>query len=380
MTGTSCDGLDAVCVAFDQKKNWRMVWADSVGYPEDLRKRALLFQDPTRKRAARDWMSLHRDLGLWMGLSIRKILKKKKIWPDVVANHGQTLAHFPEDGMTLQMGDASQIAHLTGISAISDFRSGDIAAGGQGAPLIPIFHYLLAQQWAQPHEGISIHNIGGISNLSYFGPSQGLGCSRPVLAFDTGPGGMWIDLATQKITQQKTFYDKGGVLAKSGQIDPRIVEQILELPYFQMTPPKSTGRDDFPFSLFLNHRLSHGKSLISTATEVTLVSIVRAYKTFILEKGFRLDKIVFCGGGANNIFLMNQLKKHLYPVSVCDTAKFGLKNHLVEPVGFAYLGLLSLLGTPLGGQWTGAKTFGPPGHIVPGRNWRELYKKLRIFL
>lgn len=372
MTGTSCDGLDAACIEISGS-GWSPLWSSSCAYPRSLRERVLSLQKEKTRAPIQEWLALHSDLGNWYGTTLQKMIRKQKLRPDVIANHGQTLAHFPSMGKssaTLQLGDPTRIANLTGLTVVSHFRDGDIAAGGQGAPLVPLFHQLLAEHLGGPDEGISIHNIGGISNLTYIGPViQG---ERPVLAFDTGPGNIWIDAATEVATKGKQKIDRGGKIAASGQIDIAAVRRLLKHPYFALRAPKSTGRDDFPISAFLSRVRAKDASLVATATALTVESIGQAYEKEILKRGLPLSKIFFCGGGAKNPTLTGWISDRLPGVEVLSLEDSGLDPQLIEAQAFAYFGFLSLLGRPLGGDWTGARGFGPPGMITPGMNWAEV--------
>ncbi|HAR41306.1 MAG TPA: anhydro-N-acetylmuramic acid kinase, partial [Bdellovibrionales bacterium] len=141
MTGTSCDGLDAACISIS-KDGWTPLWSAARPYPSHLRKEVLDFQRPKSRVSAQEWLDLHRRLGEWYGRELKRIISKNGV-PDAIANHGQTIAHYPAKGhrgITLQMGEPTRIAHATGITVVSNFRDGDMAAGGQGAPLTPLFH------------------------------------------------------------------------------------------------------------------------------------------------------------------------------------------------------------------------------------------------
>ncbi len=376
MTGTSCDGLDAACIEINPN-GWTPLWSASLPYPPALRKSVLAFQVPGSLHSTRSWLELHRDLGDWYGTNLRKLIRKQKQAPDVIANHGQTVGHFPEKafkGTTLQLGDGARIATQTGLTVVSRFREGDMAAGGQGAPLVPLFHQMLALPLNENKPGIAFHNIGGISNLTYLGP-QG-----KILAFDTGPGNMWIDAAVQKITNGKMKFDREGKLASQGKVDLPALRAILEHPFFSKTAPKSTGRDDFPSSSFFSQTRVKGLSLVATATAVTVESIAQAYEVSIIRKRLPLKTILLCGGGAKNKFLLEQLKTRLPQVTIATLSERGFDSQFIEAQAFAVFGFLSLMGIPLGGEWTGAQTYAPPGQIIPGKNWTPLVLKLHHFL
>lgn len=366
MTGTSCDGLDASCIRLDVR-GWEPLWSASIPYPPHLRKAVLALQKPGSRHALREVLKLHAELGDWYGEAVVRLLKdKRRAVPDIIANHGQTVGHFPEDhpGTTLQLGDPTRIAAACGLSVAAGFRYGDIAAGGQGAPLVPLFHRSLAGALDPEQRGIAIHNLGGISNLTYIPPGD-----RPTIAFDTGPGNSWIDAAAARATRGKQSFDRGGKLARAGRVDAAAMRRLLAHPFYKHSPPKSTGRDDFPVEDFFAACKKKGPDLVATATALTVESIGRAYEKFILAKRLPLARVYVCGGGAKNPALLDGLRKRLPKLQFQALDQFGLDPQMIESQAFAYFGFLSLLGKPLGGPWTGAKGFGSPAQLIPGKNW-----------
>jgi anhydro-N-acetylmuramic acid kinase len=384
MTGTSCDGLDAACVSID-RAGWEPKWAETAPYPAQLRKIVLAAQMPGARLALRQVLELQRDLGEWYGTVIKRMISKHGVKPDLIANHGQTIAHYPatrrqgqrngqRNGMTFQAGDPTRVAYRTGLTTVGLFRDGDMSAGGQGAPLVPWFHRLLAGHLSEGRSGAgtAIHNLGGISNLTYMGAKQ-------LIAFDTGPGNIWIDAAASLATRGKAKYDAGGKLALQGEVDWGAVKKLVRGTYFSAVPPKSTGRDDFPFELLLKATRARGASLVATATALTVESIGQAYERFVLDRRLPLSSVHVAGGGARNPVLMSWLQSRLATVGVevAALSDSGLDGRWIEAQAFAFFGLLSLLGQPIGGSWTGSQGFGPPGHIIPGKNWDLLLSKLR---
>jgi len=368
MTGTSCDGLDASCVAFDGDPSaaGNADWNASISYPPSLRTRILDIQRAGARISIRDLLGLEASLSDWYATSLKKIIgKKTSDAPDLIALHGQTVAHHPDLRSTLQLGNAARVAEATGVSVASRFRDGDLAAGGQGAPLLPLFHLHIAHSIGS---AVSIHNIGGISNLTYVEPDG------TALAFDTGPGNIWIDEAARIATRGRLAMDRDGRLGKSGIADMKAVEHALKHPFFKKRPPKSTGRDDFPFSILARATRAKGADLVATSTEVTVESIARAYSKWLMKKP--LKEILVCGGGAKNRHLMERLSERLNPVAVRSISELGWDPGMIEAQGFALFGFRSLLGASLGGKWTGAKRFGPPGWITPGSNWPALLQKV----
>jgi len=372
MTGTSCDGLD--CALVDVSSDgWEPRWAESKPYPSQLRERILRAQKPGTRLSAEKWLALDRDIGRWYAQALTKIIARYQEKPRVIACHGQTLAHFPAPakmGTTLQLGDPSRIAAETGLTVIAQFRTGDMAAGGQGAPLLPLFHSILASVLDPKHEGIAIHNLGGISNLTYISPDE------EVLAFDTGPANIWIDYAASKATHGKVKMDLGGRMAAQGKVDEKSLKKLLTHPYFKKPIPKSTGRDDFTSEYFLAHVKARGADLVATATALTVESVAQAYENFILKKKYPLKKILIAGGGAKNLFLLKSLRTRLPQMEIRTLTETGFDSQLIEAQGFALFGWLALQGRPVGGSWTGVKGFGPPAHIIPGENWTEVLNEL----
>ncbi len=380
MTGTSCDGLDAACLEVHGEK-WQFLWSASAEYPEPLRNRVLKMQEPRARITTQLLLELNRDLGDWYARTASRMIAGSSRKPDVIANHGQTVAHFPArgaKGTTLQLGDPTRIAELTGLTVVASFRDGDMAAGGEGAPLAPRFHIELARALRSElpgAKGIALHNLGGISNLTYIGAAGG--SREPVVfAFDTGPANLWIDEAVKRHTRGRQSFDRGGLIAASGAIDHAAVERVMKFPYFRKGVPKSTGRDDFPFEYLLARTKARGADLVATATAITAVSVADAYRRFVLRK-HPLSAIYFCGGGARNEMLIDSVAALLPEVKVQSLGDVGFDETLVECQAFAILGYRSLRGLPLGGPWTGVKGWGPPGHIVPGKNWARVIDGLR---
>lgn len=382
MTGTSCDGLDVLAIQFSATGTWKAGRSSSFPYPISLRKRVLASQLPHKKSTTLDWLLLERDLGDWYADVFRKIIGKSSVKVDAIANHGQTVAHFPKEGVTWQLGDPTRIAQQTDCTVLSHFRHGDLAAGGQGAPLVPIFHRELILTLHRHHpefERIAIHNLGGISNLS-------CPAGKLLLAFDTGPANLWIDLAMERFSNGRMTFDRSGETARSGKVDEVAVKKILKHPYFSKKPPKSTGRDDFPFELLLKNTRARGADLVATATAVTVESIAQAYERWVLKSSSRSLVIFFAGGGAENHYLVEKISQRLPNVKIktLNSQIPGITAQNLESAAFAFLGYRSLLGQPLGGEWTGVRTgifqHAPPAMVTPGANWESLVKKLSFHL
>ncbi|MFN7686084.1 MAG: anhydro-N-acetylmuramic acid kinase [Oligoflexia bacterium] len=378
MTGTSCDGLDATAVRFSgrmgtgpKQGQFSVLWNRSVPYPSALRTRVLRLQSSHKKTSIQELLELHRDLGEWYGATLKKMPLARV---DAIANHGQTVAHFPPKS-TLQLGEAACIAHSTGITVVSDFRWGDLATGGQGAPLVPAFHQDLYERSNLRGTGLAIHNLGGVSNLTYLRPD-----AEP-LAWDTGPANLWIDAIVRHRTRGVSQFDAMGRLAARGKIHPHQVARLLSHPFFLRRPPKSTGRDDFAEKDAIKITASlETPDAVATVTAATARSISDSYVRFILKKGLPLSKILVCGGGARNPTLLKLIELELIEkgwfVSIEDSSKIGIDPQYMESTAFAFLGHRALRGRALGGGWTGGALTAPPAKITPGQNWSQLLRKI----
>jgi anhydro-N-acetylmuramic acid kinase len=252
-----------------------------------------------------------------------------------IGAHGQTVRHRPQEfdgtGYTSQINNPALLAELTGIDVVADFRSRDVAAGGEGAPLVPAFHQAV---FGQADQAVAVLNIGGISNVTLLPPQSALN-SQDLLGFDCGPGNALMDYWCQKHTGQA--FDSGGQWAASGQVIPDLLTRLLNEPYFTKTPPKSTGRDLFN-PAWLEARLTGFSGLkpvdiITTLTELTS----NACTVSVASYGINSKSLLVCGGGALNNHLMARLKARLPGVRVESTECHGLPPLQVEAAAFAWL-------------------------------------------
>ncbi len=334
MSGTSADGMDAAAVEIGSERPRpaiRLLAHVARDHPDALRYR-ILAAGSGAPLPAHDIATLHTALGDAYASIAREIMATVGRAPFSIAVHGQTIAHFPGEHATLQIGDASRIALATGVPVIDDFRSADVALGGEGAPLVPFADHLLFAD-GTPR---AILNIGGIANLTLLPTAQ----AQDVLAFDTGPGNMVID---QLARTGGNELDRDGVAAARGRVDDVALGRALEHPYFARRGPRSTGREDFgePFALgLLNGVKAHGGSLddaIATATALTVDSIARA-----LAAGPWTELIV-AGGGGRNMTLMTLLRERTrLPIRLMD--ELGIPAEAREAVAFAILGAYRLRG------------------------------------
>ncbi|MDF5736001.1 MULTISPECIES: anhydro-N-acetylmuramic acid kinase [unclassified Nostoc] len=248
-------------------------------------------------------------------------------------------------GYSLQLGRGALIAHLTGITTVSNFRVADIAIGGHGAPLVPrVDAYLLSH----PQQGRCIQNIGGIGNVAYIPPRHGDWLSK-IRAWDTGPGNSLLDLAVEHLSAGAKTYDEDGNWAASGTPCHPLVEQWLNQDYFHLPPPKSTGRELFGVT-YLHQCLKDAQAyqlnaadVLATLTELTASSIVHSYRTFLPEMP---QRVLLCGGGSRNLYLKQRLQLLLTSIPVLTTDEVGLSADFKEAIAFAVLAYWRHLGIP----------------------------------
>ena len=336
MSGTSLDGIDAVLTDFNSQ-------------PPSLLN---TFYQPYDKNLRRQILDLHQsgnnELHLAAMLSnklahcyaetVISLLNKHKIKSQSVTAigcHGQTVRHYPqsETGYSIQLGNASLLAELTGITVVADFRSRDIAAGGQGAPLVPGFHQLLFQD---PEINRVIVNIGGISNIT------SLASNTKVVGFDCGPGNLLMDSWCQR--HLGTTYDENGTWAESGKTISELLEKLMSLKFFSIPPPKSTGREMFNLS-WLENYLSENENpedVQATLLQLTSTAITDAILTWFPDT----TEIYLCGGGARNIALTSKIQISLPGKKVALTDALGTNADWLEAFAFAWLAKQAIRGVP----------------------------------
>jgi anhydro-N-acetylmuramic acid kinase len=328
MSGTSLDGID---VAMVDIRGRRIVplWFRSTPYPKGVREALLAVSNSMTHTAT--IARLHFLLGELYADAIQKTARG--IRPDLIGLHGQTIYHEGQPveylgrrvASTLQIGEAAVVAERTGVRVISNFRERDIAAGGQGAPLVPYVDYLL---FHSDKHGRAALNIGGIANVTLIPKG-----AKPsdVIAFDTGPGNMVIDGLVSHLTEGRERFDRDGRIAKRGSVHEKLLAAMLSDPYFTMTPPKSTGRERFGRD-FINGLIATGiatEDLISTATEFTARSIALAIPPKL--------EVIASGGGVRNRQIMRRLGELLPDRELRTTADFGIDPDAKEAIAFAVL-------------------------------------------
>jgi anhydro-N-acetylmuramic acid kinase len=336
MSGTSMDGIDAVVASFDET-SVNIAATHERPYAETLR-HALLKAVATPVDQPLDNIgSLDRQVGECFRDAAIEILEKSGISPGeirAIGSHGQTVRHQPDavTPYTLQIGNPDLIAAGTGITTIADFRSADIAAGGQGAPLVPPFHRWL---FGCADKDRAILNIGGIANITAL-RSDG----SPVIGFDTGPGNTLLDRWVHK--HRKEPFDRNGDWAASGTCIDDLLEQLMTFGYFGLEPPKSTGLEDFNLEWLHSYQVSSydPADIQATLSELTAKSVSDAIKRFAPDTA----ELFVCGGGAHNSDILSRLARRLPGKTIDTTEVVGLHPDWVEATAFAWLAMRTMNG------------------------------------
>jgi anhydro-N-acetylmuramic acid kinase len=337
ISGTSVDGIDAALVAFGPAP--RILFARTYPYPADLHADVLRWSQARALVALDDIGRLDTRLGkMFAGVATQALADAGVTAAQVraIGSHGQTLRHDPrgEAPFTQQLGDASLIAEATGITTVADFRRRDVAAGGQGAPLMPAFH---AAVMHSPAEDRAVLNLGGIANLTLL-PREG-----DVRGFDTGPANGLMDAWC--LRHRGEAYDRGGAFALGGQVHEPLLAHLLDEPWFALPPPKSTGRDQFQLE-WVEARLGTDAlapaDVQATLCELTAATVADALRATLPG----CQRLLACGGGVHNPLLMARLAARLPGVAVESTATLGLDPDFIEAAGFAWLARETLAGRP----------------------------------
>jgi anhydro-N-acetylmuramic acid kinase len=325
MSGTSLDGIDAALVDLSEASP-RLIACHYQPYAEPLKEALLALHQVSHNelhqaqiisnRLARDYADATLLLLSKAGVPAAQV--------QAIGCHGQTVRHRPEHGYTIQLNNAALLAELTGIHVVSDFRSRDIAARGQGAPLVPAFHNKVLRH---PDIHRVIVNIGGIANLTDLAPG------KETSGFDSGPGNLLMDAWITR--HQGKAYDKDGAWAASGKIIPDLLHRLLTEPYFAMQPPKSTGRDLFSLAwlqVYLNGNEAH-EDVQATLLALTGESIAAAVQRYCAGA----EEIYLCGGGAHNEALVSYLQRAMPRYRILKTEALGIAADWMEAIAFAWL-------------------------------------------
>lgn len=332
MSGTSLDGIDTALLDFSAGTP-KLIATHYEPYPLAIQEALLVLHQATPNELHQAQL-LANELSRRYAAATKSLLLAANLSAGhihAIGCHGQTIRHCPESGYTLQLGNAALLAELSGITVVSDFRSRDIAAGGQGAPLVPAFHDKMLR-----HPGVHrvIVNIGGISNLTNLAPG------KATSGFDCGPGNLLMD-AWIKL-QNNEPYDKDGVWAASGTIIPELLLNLIEEPYFLTQPPKSCGRDLFNMQ-WLKQRL-RGNEAPADVQATLLALTCHAISSAIQRYCAGAEEVYLCGGGAHNLTLANNLRKSLPDCDIQLTDRLGIDADWLEAIAFAWLAQQTLHG------------------------------------
>jgi anhydro-N-acetylmuramic acid kinase len=396
ISGTSADGIDAALVRITgagRDARLELVAFVSTPYPPEVRAELLALYADDAPHAVARLCSLNVVLGNLFAEAALAVCRQAGVAPTalhVIGSHGQTVWHEPGPDpawplsitSTLQIGEPAVIAERTGVPVVGDFRVADVAAGGQAAPLVPYFDWVVLRH---PTRNRAVQNIGGIGNVTSLPADCDLIAVR---AFDTGPGNMVIDGLVTLLTGGALTYDRDGTLAAAGTVDVALLDELMRDPYLAAPPPKTTGRERYGIAFArrlleedrasrIAHRASgegerssagtpdlgqRGRDLIATATALTARSIAEAYRRWLPP----LDEVLVGGGGSRNPTLMGMLREELAPVPVVPVEDYGVDARAKEAMAFALLAHDALEGLPTNvPSATGARRAVTLGKLVP---------------
>ncbi len=361
-SGTSMDGIDALLCELGPGPAIVVRHTITVPYPVNLRRR--LAAAP--KLSLEDTCRLHAEVGEAFAQAVFELLRQADVKPsdiDLIGSHGQTVCHLPEPqaqrrATTLQIGDLDVIAERTGAIVVGDFRARDIAAGGEGAPLMPFLDWLLFRE--RPRT--LCLNLGGIANITLVTTDP-----EGVMAFDIGPANLPLDLLAARLTNGSENFDPGGRLAATGLVDSILLDKLLAHPFLHQTPPKSTGREMFGQAfvedLVARHQHLALRDILATCVAFVARGVHQAVQQFLDIPGGPRELVV-SGGGVHNLTLMRHLKQLFFPVPVTSLAAHGIDPDAKEALLFACLAR--------------ERVFGRPGNLprVTGARWPVTLGKL----
>lgn len=367
MSGTSCDGVDAALVRIrgtGPGLHIKLMAFKTFSYPRSLRLRLLAPRVDAGELCALDFELGERMAGA--AQSLIEVAKAEMSEVDFISTAGHTMAHLPPGNSsavgTLQIGEPAVIAERCKLPVISGFRQRDMAAGGQGAPLVPYVDWIL---FHRDDRVAACLNIGGIANITVVPPAF-----DEVLAFDTGPGNMIIDGAVRLLTGGEEQMDEDGQAAAKGVVIDEFLDYLLDHPFFVQVPPKSTGREDFGSETYLRDALASRRDhsfedLVATVTAAVGYSIVRAHNRFIKPQ-YKVSRIILSGGGAHNKTLVGRIAQGLPEIGIRPSDAYGIPVDAREAIAFAVLGNETLCDTPANvPSATGAAHRAVLGKITP---------------
>ncbi len=373
MSGTSADGVDAAVVEWPEgeaPRPFRLLAYREEPFPTPLQQRIHRLAagrcapgDALRELAALDVALGERFAEAAQAVAEQAGLALDAI--DAIASHGQTVAHHPELRATIQIGDPSRIAERTGVTTVADFRARDVAAGGEGAPLAPFFHYVA---FADPVENRVALNLGGIANVTWLPAGAGPG---DVLAFDVGPANALLDGVVSLATRGAERMDAGGARARRGAVDAALLAELLDDDFLRAPPPKSTGRERYGTAeaeaLIVRWEERSLDDLLATLVGFTAEAVGHACREHLGAAG-RIARVLVSGGGARNPALLTAIAAAVPGAAVETTEACGVPPDAVEAMAFALMGRQALLGLPNHlPRTTGAAHECVLGEIVPGR-------------
>lgn len=332
MSGTSLDGVDATLVEFTDAHTFIVKSSYFLAYDEQLREQLNFTAQNNEHLHCNEDSPLHFELVQVYAQACQQLLKASNVTASEIsgiANHGQTVKHEPlaNPPYSLQLGDGQELANLCGIRVYTQFRQADLAAGGQGAPLMPAFHNAWLSKRIQSDHPTLILNIGGIANITKLG--------KTTIGYDTGPGNVLLDQWIQK--HQSRSYDQKGEWASTGSINNELLENLLNDDYFRLVHPKSTGTDYFNLDYLYSHH-PNIENFRPEDVQATLIEFTSHSIALEIEKFSQQGNIYVCGGGAHNCTLMSSLMARLPNFKVQSTESVGVPSDWVEAVGFAWLG------------------------------------------
>jgi len=327
MSGTSLDGIDAAIIKTDGENIFDFGKSISIEYSTELKDqiREVIKQNSNIDEVTKIITQKHAD-------AVNKLLEEANLQSsdiDVIGFHGQTIKHDPDNGITQQIGDGKLLAELTDINVVNDLRSNDVKHGGQGAPLVPLYHYALLKKAKVPLP-VAILNIGGVANVTYIS-------EETIMAFDTGPGNALIDDWVLKNSSEN--YDANGKYAFAGEINEEVLAELINHQYFEKIPPKSLDRDEFTNDLIDNLSLEDGAA---TLTAFTISTIIMSDHHFPSD----VKSWYVSGGGRHNDFIMDGLSRTIM-ADVHKIEELDFNGDMLEAEAFAFLAVRSLYNLPL---------------------------------